>query len=156
MKKWNQEKIIRVVINIMKKTIKLKESDLHKIVKRVLNESWFRRKKEIASFQDYEDFIGGVDNDLVVYDGDGEFLISRRGELGDEYVIKTYDKERFGEDQVVGIAKGMSKDYKFLRYSILEFRTSFPINLSQKPSFLWYIIIPLPSGDSPANISIYL
>jgi len=50
---------------------------------------------------------------LVVYDGDGEFLISRRGELGDEYVIKTYDKERFGEDQVVGIAKGMSKDYKF-------------------------------------------
>jgi len=67
MKKWNQEKIIRVVINIMKKTIKLKESDLHKIVKRVLNESWFRRKKEIASFQDYEDFIGGVDNDLVVY-----------------------------------------------------------------------------------------
>jgi len=95
------------------KVIKLKESDLHKIVKRVLNESWFRRKKEIASFQDYEDFIGGVDNDLVVYDGDGEFLISRRGELGDEYVIKTYDKERFGEDQVVGIAKGMSKDYKF-------------------------------------------
>ena len=42
----------------MKKIVRLKESDLHRIVKKVLNENWFNRKKRIDSFQDYDNYMG--------------------------------------------------------------------------------------------------
>ncbi len=33
----------------------------------ILKEGWFDRKREIKSFQDYEDYMGGTDTNIIVY-----------------------------------------------------------------------------------------
>ncbi len=97
----------------MKKVIRLKESDIHQMVKRVLNEGWFNRKKEIKSFQDYEDYIRGIDTDIVVYDTKEDFLISRSGTYGDEYIIHTLPKEKYNEKQAIAIGLDISGEDNF-------------------------------------------
>ena len=66
------------------KVIKLKESDLQKIVKKVLNENWFNRKKRIDSFQDYDNYMAGTDVTIKVSEDKDNFYISYVGEMGDE------------------------------------------------------------------------
>jgi hypothetical protein len=97
----------------MKKVIRLKESDLQRIVKRVLKEEWNDRRREVTSFQDYNDYINGTDTDIVVYEKSDNFLITRRGEYGAEVVIKTYDKNDYDVNEVVNIANKVSDEDKF-------------------------------------------
>ena len=49
------------------KKIKLTEKDLKRIVKRVLNEGLFSRKKKIKSFQDYNDYVNGIDTSISIH-----------------------------------------------------------------------------------------
>jgi len=79
----------------------------------ILNEGWFDRKKEIESFQDYEDYIRGIDTDIVVYDTKENFLISRQGTYGDENIIHTLPKEKYSKDQAVAIGLDISGEDNF-------------------------------------------
>lgn len=75
--------------------------------------SIFKRKKEIESFQDYDAYIEGNDSQYIVYEKGDEYLISVRGEIGDEYVIKSYSKNEKSLDDVLKIAKDKSNQDKF-------------------------------------------
>lgn len=75
--------------------------------------SIFKRKKEIESFQDYDAYIEGNDSQYVVSEKGDEYLISVRGEFGDEYVIKSYSKNEKSLDDVLKIAKDKSNQDKF-------------------------------------------
>jgi hypothetical protein len=105
----------------MKKIIKLKESDLHKIVKRVLNESWFNRKKEIGSFQDYDDYMVGGDTDLIVWEDRDNFYIGYVDGMGNENIDYTLSKTKmnhrgepkYNKENVTDFAKTLSKEEQF-------------------------------------------
>lgn len=89
------------------KRIRLTEKDLHRIVKRVLNEGLFNRKKKIKSFQDYNDYINGIDTTVTVYQKGDKFLVTRRGH--EEYVIKTFDNV----EDALRFASDMTNEEKF-------------------------------------------
>lgn len=89
------------------KKIRLTEKDLHRIVKRVLNEGLFNRKKKIKSFQDYNDYINGIDTTVTVYQKGDKFLVTRRGH--EEYVIKTFDNV----EDALRFASDMTNEEKF-------------------------------------------
>ena len=76
-----------------------------KIVK--INEGWFSRKKEIKSFQDYNDYINGIDTTITVYEKGDKFLVTRRGH--EEYVIKTFDNV----EDALRFASDMTNEEKF-------------------------------------------
>ena len=104
-----------------KKIIKLKESDLHKIVKRVLNENWFNRKKQIDSFQDYDNYMSGTDVTIRVWEDRDNFYIGNVGEMGDENITYTLSKTKmnhkgepkYNKENVTDFAKTLSKEEQF-------------------------------------------
>lgn len=71
------------------------------------------KSKEIASYQDYDEYNKGRDSQIIVYENDTEYLISVRGEWGDEYTIKSYDKNKTPVDTVLNTAKRIAKEDKF-------------------------------------------
>ena len=75
--------------------------------KRILNEGWFSRKKEIKSFTDYNDYIKGIDTTVTVYQKGDKFLVTRRGH--EEYVIKTFDNV----EDALRFASDMTNEEKF-------------------------------------------
>jgi len=72
----------------------------------------FSRKKKIKSFQDYNDYINGIDTNVIVYEKGDEFLVSRKGEY-DEYVIKTFSKDNHSVEDVLNIVSDMTNENKF-------------------------------------------
>lgn len=72
-----------------------------------LNEGLFSRKKEIKSFQDYNDYIKGIDTTITVYQKGDKFLVTRRGH--EEYVIKTFDNV----EEALKFASNMANEDKF-------------------------------------------
>ena len=72
-----------------------------------LNEGLFSRKKEIKSFQDYNDYINGIDTTVTVYQKGDKFLVTRRGH--EEYVIKTFDNV----EDALRFASDMTNEEKF-------------------------------------------
>jgi len=98
----------------MKKVIKINESDLQHIVKRVLNEGWFNsNKKKIKSFQDYEDYRDGIDTTIVVYEEGENYLINVQGEMGRQVTLHTLPKEKFSEEQAIAIGLDISGEDNF-------------------------------------------
>lgn len=94
-------------------------------VGRKITEGWFDRKREIKSFQDYQDYVQGIDTTIVVYDTKENFLISRSGEYGDEYTLHTLPKEKYSKDQAVAIGLDISGEDNFPNK-----RSSYSINES--------------------------
>ena len=94
------------------KKIKLTEKDLQRIVKRVLNEGLFNRKKKIKSFQDYNDYINDINTTVTLYEKGDNFLVTRRGDY-DEYVIKTFSKDDYSVEDVLNIVSDMTNEDKF-------------------------------------------
>ena len=94
------------------KKIKLTEKDLKRIVKRVLNEGLFSRKKKIKSFQDYNDYINDINTTVTVYEKGDNFLVTRRGDH-DEYVIKTFSKDDYSVEDVLNIVSDVTNEDKF-------------------------------------------
>lgn len=83
-------------------------------LKKVINEGWFfNRKKEIGSFQDYTDYMSGIDTTIVVYDEGENYLINRQGSLGHQLTIHTLPKEKFSKDQAIAIALDISGEDNF-------------------------------------------
>ncbi len=74
--------------------------------------SIFKRKKKIKSFQDYNDYINGIDTTITVYEKGGKFLVTRRGDY-EEYVIKTFSKDNYSVEEVLDIVSDMSNEDKF-------------------------------------------
>ena len=81
--------------------------------KRVFNEGWFNRKKEIKSFQHYKDYMSGIDTNIIVYDVGKNYLINVQGELGREVTTDTLPKEKFSEEQAIAIARDISGEDNF-------------------------------------------
>ena len=94
------------------KKIRLTEKDLKRIVKRVLNEGLFSRKKKIKSFQDYNDYINDINTTVTLYEKGDNFLVTRRGDY-DEYVIKTFSKDDYSVEDVLNIVSDMTNEDKF-------------------------------------------
>lgn len=69
--------------------------------------SMFKRKKKIKSFQDYNDYINGIDTTVTVYQKGDKFLVTRRGH--EEYVIKTFDNV----EDALRFASDMTNEEKF-------------------------------------------
>jgi hypothetical protein len=88
------------------------EEDLKRIVKRVLNEGLFSRKKKIKSFQDYNDYINDINTTVTLYEKGDNFLVTRRGDY-DEYVIKTFSKDDYSVEDVLNIVSDMTNEDKF-------------------------------------------
>ena len=86
---------------------KMKRIIIEEANKRVLNEGWFSRKKKIKSFQDYNDYVNGIDTTINVYQKGDKFLVTRRGH--EEYVIKTFDNV----GDALSFASDMSDEEKF-------------------------------------------
>lgn len=101
----------------------------------ILNEGWFNRKKEIKSFQDYEDYVQGTDTTIVVYDTKENFLISRNGEYGDEYILHTLPKEKYSKDQAVAIGLDISGEDNFPNKR--SGGTGYPFSLSESGYEKW-------------------
>ena len=79
----------------------------------VINEvSIFKRKKKIKSFQDYNDYINGIDTTITVYEKGDKFLVTRRGDY-EEYVIRTFNKDDYSVEEVLDIVSDMSNEDKF-------------------------------------------
>tara|TARA_S200002703_G_scaffold117983_2_gene103602 strand:+ start:478 stop:795 length:318 start_codon:yes stop_codon:yes gene_type:complete len=89
----------------------MKHSQLKQLIKEeirsVLNEGLFDRKKKIKSFQDYNDYINGINTTITVYQKGNKFLVTRRGD--EEYVIKTFDNV----EDALRFASDMSNEDKF-------------------------------------------
>lgn len=82
-------------------------------VKEGIFDTIFNKKKEIASFQDYKDFVSGIENDFVVYEDMDSFYINIKGETGDEYNIETFSKEEISREEVIAQAREMSQEDQF-------------------------------------------
>jgi len=74
--------------------------------------SIFKRKKKIKSFQDYNDYINGIDTTITVYEKGDKFLVTRRGDY-EEYVIRTFSKDNYSVEEVLDIVSDMSNEDKF-------------------------------------------
>jgi hypothetical protein len=74
--------------------------------------SIFKRKKKIKSFQDYNDYINGIDTTITVYEKGDKFLVTRRGDY-EEYVIRTFNKDDYSVEEVLDIVSDMSNEDKF-------------------------------------------
>ena len=94
----------------------MNKSQLRKIIKeeisKVLNEGLFNRKKKIKSFQDYNDYIKGINTTVTIYEKGDDFLVTRRGN-NDEYVIKTFSKDDYSVEDVLNIVSNMTNEDKF-------------------------------------------
>ena len=86
------------------------EEQLNRVI---LNEGWFNRKKEIKSFQDYEDYRDGIDTTIVVYEEGENYLINVQGEMGHQVTLHTLPKEKFSEDQAIAIGLDISGEDNF-------------------------------------------
>lgn len=89
----------------------MKHTQLKQLIKEeirsVLSEGLFDRKKKIKSFQDYNDYINGIDTTVTVYQKGDKFLVTRRGH--EEYVIKIFDNV----EDALKFASDMTDEDKF-------------------------------------------
>ena len=72
---------------------------------------WF--KKEIDSFQDYEDYKKGTDTNIIVYVEGDNYLISRQSSYGEEYLLHKLPKEKYSASQAIAIARDISGEDRF-------------------------------------------